>query len=81
MMIAERLERRHQAKSYREHRQRYIGQQIEATRRKLAALHREAIDLGMPELVDANTLLENPDFVSDALESEARAAADFSKGE
>lgn len=47
MMIVERLERRHQAKSYREHRRRYLPGQIEATERKLAALKREQRALEM----------------------------------
>lgn len=34
--------------------QRYLPRQIEATRRKLAALRTEAVRLGMPELVAAD---------------------------
>lgn len=47
MMIAERLERRHQAEAYRKHRMRYLPGQIEATERKLAALKREQRALEM----------------------------------
>ena len=47
MMIVERLERRHKARAYLEHRRRYLPAQLEATRRKLAILEREAARLGV----------------------------------
>lgn len=51
------------AKSPRErcfiqYRQRYLPAQLEATRRKLEALRREALRLGMPELVIADDRAE-----------------------
>ena len=38
--------------------QRYLPTQLEATRRKLEALRREAMRLGMPELVAADDAAE-----------------------
>lgn len=49
---------RKRARCFIQYRQRYLPAQLEATRRKLEALRREALRLGMPELVIADNEAE-----------------------